>query len=47
MSSNTSPLTIALLSGGLDSATAVGIAIESGHQVIGYHLIMDKGTNVN
>ncbi len=35
MSLNNSPLTIALLSGGLDSATAVGIAIESGHQVIG------------
>ncbi len=29
------PLTIALLSGGLDSATATAIAIENGHKVIG------------
>ena len=35
MSSNQSDTTIALLSGGLDSATAVGLAIEKGQKVIG------------
>ena len=35
MSSNQSHTTIALLSGGLDSATAVGLAIEKGQKVIG------------
>ena len=32
------PLTIALLSGGLDSATAAALALESGHRVIGLSL---------
>ena len=32
------PLAIALLSGGLDSATAVALAIEAGYQVIGLSL---------
>lgn len=32
------PLAIALLSGGLDSATAAALALESGHRVIGLSL---------
>jgi len=35
MSLLTKPTTIGLLSGGLDSATAIAIAIEKGHKVIG------------
>ena len=35
MSSNESHTTVSLLSGGLDSATAVGLAIEKGQKVIG------------
>ncbi len=35
MSLKTNPTTIGLLSGGLDSTTAIAIALEKGHQVIG------------
>ena len=35
MSVERKPTTVALLSGGLDSATAIAIAIEKGHRVIG------------
>ena len=35
MSFKKNPTTIGLLSGGLDSTTAIAIAVEKGHQVIG------------